>query len=200
MSIKICLKEEVFLNFLMGKDNNTMNLYTLLAILITALLSCSRTETPQNHLKAAIENNSVAVFKTNKGTIRLHFYQQQAPNTCKRMKELIAQGFYNGQTFHRVIPGYIIQTGEPASTGADSSNLKIKDEVNTLQHIKGVVAMAKQENTKDSADTQFYIALNTLPDLDSKFTIFAKVVEGISILDEIVQGDKILSAHLVEQK
>ena len=136
-----------------------------------------------------------ATLKTVHGDIVFKFYPQHAPNTVARIIELIQQDFYNGLTFHRVVPNFVIQGGDPDGTGMGGSGQKLKAEFNELQHIKGTVAMARAQDP-DSADSQFYIALATLPHLDKNYTIFGQVVEGMDILNKVAKGDKILSLSL----
>lgn len=141
-------------------------------------------------------SDAQVVIKTAKGEITLKFYHQKAPRTVTRIIELVQQGFYDNIKFHRVVPGFVIQAGDPSGTGAGGSGKKLKAEFNDVQHSKGTVAMARAAD-KDSADSQFYIALNTLPHLDGKYTVFGQVVKGIEVLDKITQGDKIISMQLL---
>lgn len=132
------------------------------------------------------------ILKTVHGNIVFKLYPQKAPNTSRRIVKLTNEGFYDGLSFHRVEPQFVIQTGDPTGTGTGGSGKNLKAEFNDLQHIKGSVAMARS-NDPDSADSQFYIALGTFPHLDGKYTVFGQVVEGMEILDQIKQGDKIIS-------
>ncbi|OFZ14426.1 MAG: hypothetical protein A2X86_06080 [Bdellovibrionales bacterium GWA2_49_15] len=142
----------------------------------------------------------VAILKTIHGNIKIKFYPQEAPNTVKRFMTLVEQGFYDGLPFHRAVPNFILQTGDPTNTGSGGSGQKIKGEVNSIQHIKGTVGMARSENDNDSADSQFYISLSTLSQLDGKNTVFGQVIQGEEILDKISQGDKVLSLSLEASK
>lgn len=139
-----------------------------------------------------------AVIKTRYGNIVFKFYPKQAPVTTKRIMDLIKQGFYNGLTFHRVIPGFVAQGGDPTGTGTGGSGQNIKAEFNNLQHIEGTIAMARSQDP-NSADSQFYISLNRLPHLDGKYTIFGQVVKGLDLIHKIKKGDKIISLTLSEQ-
>jgi len=137
------------------------------------------------------------LLKTVHGNIKFKFYPKKAPNTVTRYMNLVDQGFYNGMLFHKVVPDYLIQTGDPDSGGNGGSGTKLKAEFNSAQHIRGTVAMARMEGDIDSADSQFYIALKTLPHLDGKYTVFAQVTDGFEVLDKIEKGDKLLSISLV---
>lgn len=134
-------------------------------------------------------------IKTAKGDIVFKLLPEAAPNTVARFKELVSQGFYNGTVFHRVIPGFVIQGGDPKGTGTGGSGTKLKAEFSELKHKKGTVAMARAQDI-NSADSQFYIALGKQPHLDGKYTIFGDVTEGIEVLDKIKKGDKMLSVSL----
>lgn len=124
--------------------------------------------------------------------IQFRFFTEQAPNTVKRITTLIHEGFYNGIIFHRVVPGFVVQAGDPTGTGAGGSGVKLKAEFNSIKHEKGILSMARA-NDPDSADSQFFIMLGTHPHLDGKYTGFGKVISGLSAIDGIKQGDKIKS-------
>lgn len=132
------------------------------------------------------------VIKTVRGNIEFKLYPKKAPNTVTRIIELVNQGFYDGIKFHRVVPNFVIQAGDPTGTGTSGSGKKLKAEFNDIQHIKGTVAMARTQDP-DSADSQFYIALTTLPHLDKKYTVFGQVVEGLDVINKIEQNDVIVS-------
>lgn len=133
-----------------------------------------------------------AIIKTVHGNIVFKFYPKHAPSTTTRIIQLIQQGFYDGLNFHRVVPNFVIQGGDPQGNGTGGSGQNLKAEFNDLQHIEGTVAMARSQNP-DSADSQFYIALNTLKNLDGKYTIFGQVIEGLDVVKKIQKGDKMLS-------
>ncbi len=133
-----------------------------------------------------------ATIKTVHGNIVFKFYPKHAPNTTTRIIQLIEKGFYDGLSFHRVVPNFVIQGGDPLGNGTGGSGQNLKAEFNSLQHVKGTVAMARAQDP-DSADSQFYIALNTLKNLDGKYTIFGKVVEGLDLIEKVRVGDKMLS-------
>ncbi len=132
------------------------------------------------------------VIKTVHGNITFKLYPEKAPNTVTRIIKLVNDGFYDGIKFHRVVPNFVIQAGDPTGTGSSGSGKKLKAEFNDAQHIKGTVAMART-NDPDSADSQFYIALNTLPHLDGKYTVFGQVVDGLDVITKVQQGDVIIS-------
>ena len=140
-------------------------------------------------------SKTTALMRTDKGMIKFKFYPADAPNTVKRIVELTNQGFYNGLTFHRVVPGFVIQGGDPTGTGAGGSGQKLKAEFNNRKHIEGALAMARA-NDPDSADSQFYISLGMHPHLDQKYTVFGQVISGMDVAKKIAVGDRILSLTL----
>ncbi len=137
-----------------------------------------------------------AIIRTVHGNIEFKFYPNGAPHTTTRIVQLIQKGFYDGLTFHRIIPNYIIQSGDPTGTGNGGSGSKLKAEFNSLQHVRGSVGMARPANDIDGADSQFYITLSTQPQLDGKYTIFGQVIEGMEVLDKVTPGDKIISMSI----
>jgi cyclophilin family peptidyl-prolyl cis-trans isomerase len=138
-----------------------------------------------------------AVIQTNNGVIKFKFYSNDAPKTVKRIIELINQGFYNGLTFHRVVPGFVIQGGDPIGNGTGGSGKKLDAEFNDRRHIEGAVAMARAADP-NSADSQFYISLGTHPHLDHQYTVFGQVVEGMDVAKKIKPGDKMLKITLIK--
>ena len=136
-------------------------------------LSTARTKITAQDLKTDTNglSETEAILKTVHGDIVFKFYPQQAPNTVTRIIELIQQDFYNDIKFHRVVPNFVVQGGDPDGTGMGGSGQKLKAEFNELQHIKGTVAMARGQDP-DSADSQFYIALTTLPSFGQELHYF----------------------------
>ena len=143
-------------------------------------------------------SKSTITIKTVHGNIILKLYPEQAPITVARIIELTNEGFFDGLTFHRVVPGFVIQGGDPAGDGTGGSGKKLKAEFSKLQHVKGSVAMARAAGDVNSADSQFYIALNTLPHLDGSYTVFGQVTEGLDIVERVQKGDKIISMSFNE--
>lgn len=137
-----------------------------------------------------------ARLKTAKGEIVFQFNEAKAPKTSRRIKTLIKKGFYNGIVFHRVVPGFVIQAGDPTATGQGGSGKKLMAEFNDERHVPGTVAMARKGNDINSADSQFYISLGTHSHLDGKYTIFGKVIKGLDVAKKISQGEKIIKMTL----
>ncbi len=111
-----------------------------------------------------------------------------APQTCAQIKRLVRQGFYNGLTFHRVIDGFMAQTGDPKGDGTGGSGHPLKAEFSSEPFVRGTVAMARTSDP-NSADSQFFIVLGAAPWLDGKYTIWGEVTSGMEYVDQIKKGD-----------
>jgi cyclophilin family peptidyl-prolyl cis-trans isomerase len=138
-------------------------------------------------------SKATVTLNTTEGVIKFKFYPKDAPQTTARIIQLIQQGFYNGLTFHRVVPDFVVQGGDPTGTGAGGSGQNIPAEFNNRHHLEGTVAMARASDP-NSADSQFYICLTPQPRLDHQYTVFGQTVEGMDIARKIKVGDKINSA------
>ena len=135
-----------------------------------------------------------AEIHTEKGIMKVEFYDKDAPNTVKNFVDLSEKGFYDGLTFHRVIPDFVIQGGCPNGTGAGGPGYTIDCELDgdNQYHDRGVLSMAHAG--RNTGGSQFFIchSRNNTAHLDRNHTCFGKVVEGVDIVDNIRQGDKIL--------
>ncbi len=138
----------------------------------------------------------VAVIETSMGTIEFKFLTDKAPGHVKNFKDLANKGFYDGTTFHRVIPGFMIQGGDPESKNEDRSRhgtggpgYQIKAEFNDTEHNRGIVSMARSQNP-DSAGSQFFIVVKDSNFLDGKYTAFGEVTAGMDVADKIVNAPR----------
>ncbi len=132
------------------------------------------------------EDTLIMELKTGPVTIALR--PDLAPNHVARIKELTQSGFYDGLTFHRVIPGFMAQTGDPTGTGSGGSKLPdLKAEFSAEKHVRGTVSMARTSNP-NSANSQFFICFEDAPWLDRQYTVWGKVVKGMEHIDAIKQG------------
>jgi peptidylprolyl isomerase len=122
------------------------------------------------------------------GRVVIKLHPELAPKTVARFKELARQGFYDGLVFHRVIDGFMAQTGDPRGDGTGGSGQNLNAEFNSGKHVRGAVSMARAANI-NSADSQFYIVLADAPHLDGQYTYFGEVVSGMEFVDEIRKGD-----------
>jgi peptidyl-prolyl cis-trans isomerase B (cyclophilin B) len=136
-------------------------------------------------------NPIVTIKMKDGGVLKAELYKDIAPNTVKNFVSLCNKGFYNGLIFHRVIPGFMIQGGDPEGNGTGGPGYSIKGEFkangfnNDLKHTKGVLSMARAMNP-DSAGSQFFIMVANSPHLDGQYAAFGKIIEGIETADAIV--------------
>ncbi|QAA30632.1 peptidylprolyl isomerase [Clostridium manihotivorum] len=136
-------------------------------------------------------NPIVTIKMAQGGVIKAELYPEVAPNTVKNFVSLIKKGFYDGVIFHRVIPGFVIQGGDPQGIGVGGPGYSIKGEFaangvkNDLRHTKGVLSMARSGHP-DSAGSQFFIMVADAPHLDGQYAAFGKVTEGLDVVDSIV--------------
>ena len=121
------------------------------------------------------------------GRVVIELRPDLAPNHVARIKELVRQGFYDGVVFHRVIAGFMAQTGDPTGTGSGGSGQKLKAEFSNEPHVRGTVSMARAQDP-DSADSQFFICFDDATFLDGQYTVWGKVVEGMEFVDQIHKG------------
>lgn len=144
------------------------------------------------------EMGRTVVIEMEKGTIKFALYEADAPITTANFVELAERGFYDGLTFHRVVPGFVAQGGDPRGDGTGQSEKSIKLEVSPkLKHDDaGVVAMARRQDP-NSATCQFYITLAPTPHLDMGYAVFGRVIDGIDVVKNIRQGDVMKSVRVV---
>ena len=137
-----------------------------------------------------MSNPIITIQMKNGGTMKAELYPEIAPETVKNFVDLAAKGFYNGLIFHRVIPGFMIQGGDPQGTGMGGPGYTIKGEFsangfkNDLKHTRGVLSMARAMDP-NSAGSQFFIMHEDSPHLDGQYAAFGKLIEGIEVVDEI---------------
>jgi len=136
------------------------------------------------------------VIETNFGKIVIEFFSEDAPKTVENFVKLASSSFYDGTLFHRVIPGFMIQGGDPntkssdrRSWGTGGPGYTIKAEFNSRSHVRGIVSMARAQDP-DSAGSQFFIVVKDSKFLDRQYTVFGKVVEGMDVADKIVNLER----------
>ena len=127
------------------------------------------------------------LLKLKDGDVLIEMYPSMAPNHVARIKELARSGFYDGLKFHRVIDGFMAQTGCPLGTGTGGSGKKLKAEFNRVPHTRGIVSMARAMDP-DSADSQFFICFEDAPHLDGQYTVWGRVISGMEYVDNIKKG------------
>ena len=130
------------------------------------------------------------ILETTKGTVSIAMRPDLAPGHVARIKELVRAGFYDGLTFHRVIDGFMAQTGCPHGTGTGGSGQKLKAEFSKEKHVRGTVSMARAQNP-DSGDSQFFICFADAPHLNGQYTVWGKVTAGMDNVDKIKRGEPV---------
>ncbi|MEO6580647.1 MAG: peptidylprolyl isomerase [Sphingomicrobium sp.] len=139
---------------------------------------------------AADPANRLNIELSSGGTVVVQLRPDIAPNHVYRIQTLASQDFYNGLTFHRVIPGFMAQGGDPQGTGTGSSTLpNVTAEFSTLPHMRGVMAMARTAEDLNGGNSQFFIMLSAGMSLDNKYTIFGRVISGMQFVDGIAPGE-----------
>ncbi len=133
-----------------------------------------------------LENTLYLELETGRVVIRM--FPDVAPNHVARIKELTRQKFYDGILFHRVIDGFMAQTGDPTGTGGGGSGQNIDAEFSDLPHYKGMVSMARASDP-NSADSQFFITFAYRPNLDGNYTLWGEVIKGMKFVDQIKRGE-----------
>jgi cyclophilin family peptidyl-prolyl cis-trans isomerase len=148
-------------------------------------------------------SNRLTLELSNGGTVVIQLRPDAAPAHIERLQTLVRQGFYDGTIFHRVVPGFMAQGGDPTGTGQGGSPLPdLKAEFNSLPHLRGTLAAARTAASTDSANSQFYIMLGPNPALDGKYTVLGRVISGMDAVDRIAPGEppaeptRIVSASL----
>ena len=147
-------------------------------------------------LTAVVSAQEIAVIETKFGKIEMEFFEGKAPGHVKNFKDLAKKGFYDGTIFHRVIPGFMIQGGDPNTKSDDRSahgmggpGYSVKAEFNDTPHKRGILSMARSQDP-NSAGSQFFIVVKKASFLDGKYTAFGKVLSGMAVADQIVNAPR----------
>jgi len=133
------------------------------------------------------DRENTLLLELKDGTVTIELYPEDAPGHVARIKELARQGFYDGIVFHRVIEGFMAQTGDPTGTGTSGSGQKLKAEFNKRPHKKGTCSMARAANP-DSADSQWFICFEDTPHLNGQYTAWGQVIDGMDAVAKIKLG------------
>ena len=147
-------------------------------------------------LTTVVSAKEIAVIETKFGKIGVEFFEDKAPGHVKNFKDLAKKGFYDGTIFHRVIPGFMVQGGDPNTKSDDRSNhgmggpgYSIKAEFNDTPHKRGILSMARSQDP-NSAGSQFFIVVKDAAFLDGQYTAFGKVLSGMAVADQIVNAPR----------
>lgn len=179
----------------------------LCSLLVVFGLSAGTAQAAENKPYADVKDpENTLLIKLKDGDVLIQMFPEDAPNHVKRIKELTRQGFYNGLKFHRVIDGFMAQTGDPLGTGTGGSGKNLNAEFNSRPHKRGTVSMARAASP-NSADSQFFICFDDSSFLDRQYTVWGQVVSGMQAVDKIKRGtgangsvyspDKIISMSVV---
>ncbi|MFD2261780.1 peptidylprolyl isomerase [Lacibacterium aquatile] len=133
------------------------------------------------------DRENALLLELKDGTVTIELFPEDAPGHVARIKELARQGFYDGIVFHRVIEGFMAQTGDPTGTGTSGSGQKLKAEFNKRSHKRGTCSMARAANP-DSADSQWFICFDDTPHLNGQYTAWGQVIDGMDAVDKIKKG------------
>ncbi|MBI1778669.1 MAG: peptidylprolyl isomerase [Proteobacteria bacterium] len=155
---------------------------TTLALLLAAMLASTAS------VEAADKANLI-YLDLKDGRVVIETLPENAPQHVARIKALVKSGFYDGLVFHRVIEGFMAQTGDPRGDGTGGSGTKIPAEFNKTPHVRGTVSMARAQSP-DSADSQFFICFADAKFLDGQYTAWGRVIEGMEFVDKIKKGDR----------
>ena len=157
----------------------------LLVLLVGALMAAAGNGTPA----AAADPENTLFLDLKNGRVVIEMRPDLAPKHVARIKELVRQGFYDGLAFHRVIPDFMAQGGDPKGDGTGGSGQNIPAEFSSEPHVRGTVSMARAASP-NSADSQFFICFASVPFLDGKYTVWGKVTQGMELVDRIKKGDE----------
>ena len=154
------------------------NLYKFLFLIFTMI----------GYSMTANANENILLLELKDGVVTIEMKPEVAPNHVKRIKELVNDGFYDGIKFHRVIAGFMAQTGDPLGNGTGGSGQNIKAEFNNERHLRGTLSMARAQDP-NSADSQFFICLEDAPHLNGQYTVWGQVIDGMEYVDNIKKGE-----------
>ncbi len=139
-------------------------------------------------MTANANDENILLLELKDGTVTIEMKPEVAPMHVARIKELVREGFYDGLTFHRVIAGFMAQTGDPLGNGTGGSGQNIDAEFNNERHLRGTLSMARARDP-NSADSQFFICFDDAPHLNGQYTVWGQVIDGMEHVDSIKKGE-----------
>lgn len=175
----------------MNNMKNMLKVIMAAAIVLLVLAGGAQAMTP-----AVPDAENTLYLDLKDGRVVIELLPNLAPQHVARIKELTRQGFYNGLKFHRVIPGFMAQGGDPAGTGTGGSGQKIPAEFSTEPFDRGIVGMARSADP-NSGDSQFFIMFDRTPSLDNQYTVWGRVVSGMEFVDKIAVGEPPMVADTI---
>jgi peptidylprolyl isomerase len=164
-------------------------------VLLALILGVSAMPAAAQSAKPVLDPENTVYLDLPAGRVVIQLRPDLAPKSVARFKELTRQGFYDGLTFHRVIPGFMAQTGDPKGDGTGGSGQRLKAEFTNAPFVRGTLGMARSSDP-DSADSQFFICFDNADFLDGKYTVFGQVVEGMEAVDKVNAGTQINNGHV----
>jgi len=179
-----------------------ISMLAILVFLVVIMAACGKStpKEPVNSDELVLLDSSqhpeVTIEMSNGGIIKVELYPEVAPNTVNSFISLVQSQYFDGLMFHRVIPGFMIQGGDPTATGTGGPGYSIKGEftsngfTNNLKHTRGVISMARSAQSKDSAGSQFFIMQADAPSLDKDYASFGMVTEGLDVVDTIALQER----------
>ena len=139
-------------------------------------------------MTANANDENILLLELKRGTVTIEMKPEVAPMHVARITELVREGFYDGLTFHRVIAGFMAQTGDPLGNGTGGSGQNIDAEFNNERHLRGTLSMARASDP-NSADSQFFICFEDAPHLNGQYTVWGQVIDGMEYVDSIKKGE-----------
>jgi len=168
-----------------------------LALFLITLLGAFPMNTEAAETKPVLDPENTLFLDLPDGCVVIQMRPDVAPNHVKRIKELVRQGFYDGLSFHRVIPGFMAQTGDPRGDGTGGSGKHLTAEFSKAPHVRGTVSMARA-NDPDSGDSQFFICFDQASSLDGKYTVWGEVTSGMEFVDKIKAGSPLNNGKVTD--
>jgi peptidylprolyl isomerase len=158
-------------------------------MLVVALVTMMTMSPLVGAAEAAADPENTLLMTLKDGVVVIEMRPDLAPKHVARIKQLTRQGFYDGLTFHRVIDGFMAQTGDPKGNGTGGSGMKLPAEFSNQPFVRGTVGMARSQDP-NSGDSQFFICFAPAPFLDGKYTVWGRVIDGMAVVDDIKRGDE----------